>query len=54
MKKTQYTYDEIAEGYICMGEINLEISEEFFHLEEEGENISNGMGATRKKVEGWH
>lgn len=46
-----YSYEDIAEGYIQMGDINLEISQEFFHLEEEGEKIHNGMGTKRKKIE---
>lgn len=32
-------YDEMAKGYQEMAEINLTISQEFFHLEKEGESL---------------
>lgn len=36
----KFNHEEMAKGYEEMGAINLAICEEFFHLETEGEQVS--------------
>lgn len=40
--------DEMALAYVQMGAINLEMSEAYFHLETEGEQV-NEVGSTKGK-----
>lgn len=47
-KQTLTSMKEMARGYQEMGELNLEISNAYFFLEEEGEKI-NEMGAEKSK-----
>ena len=39
----QIRHEEIGKGYREMSEINKQISEEYFHLENEGEELSHEM-----------
>jgi len=40
---------EMANGYVFMGDINLSISRDYFHLEDEGEKFDE---MDRKKAKG--